>query len=271
MTPRPIALAAAVTLLSWATSHAHEETLVSVPSRPDIEQKFLLVKPEHPVAAVILLAGGSGGMHLSSLFCVPAIARGDANFLVRTRTLFADRGLVVAVIDSPSDHMEMNAVWRMSRNHARDIHAVVQALKTGFNLPVWVVGTSMGTFSAANAAIRLGPEVSGLVLASSITRSPKKWDIYVGHPEGVIDMDLFKITVPTLIVAHKEDECDLTLPADAEKLKSVLAAAAKVEVKYFAGAKMPAAKPCKAQSAHGYYGIENEVVAAIADFIKSNP
>ena len=167
--------------------------------------------------------------------------------------------------------MEMNVVWRMSLNHARDIHAVIQALKADFYLPVWVVGTSMGTFSAANAAIRLGPEVSGLVLASSITRSPKKWDIYVSHPEGVIDMDLFKITVPTLIVAHKADECDLTLPADAEKLKSALAAAARVEVKYFAGPKMSSAKPCKAQSAHGYYGIEDEVVAAIADFIKSNP
>ena len=40
---------------------------------------------------------------------------GAANFLVRTRNMFAARGLMVAVVDAPSDHKEgMNAVFRMS-------------------------------------------------------------------------------------------------------------------------------------------------------------
>ena len=270
MTTRPVTMAIMITLLLWGTSHAHEESLVSVRSRPDVDQKFLLIKPEKAVAAVILFAGGSGGLRLTSLFGVPEIAWGEGNFLVRTRLLFADQGFVVAVVDSPPDRIEMDPVWRMSRNHAQDIHAVVQALKKDYKLPVWVIGTSMGTFSAANAAIRLGPEVNGLVLTSCITRSSRKWDIYVSHPDAVIDMDLFKIAVPALIVAHKEDECDLTPPAGAEKLKCALAAAPKVEIKYFSGGKTPVSKPCKAQSAHGFYGLEEQVVGAIADFIKSN-
>jgi len=259
-----------LTLLLGGDLYAHEESLVKVPSRTGIEQKFLLVKPENPTAAVILFAGGHGGLQLSSLFGMPGMAWGESNFLVRTRKLFADHGFVAAVIDSPPDRKQMNAIWRMSAEHARDIHAVIQALKKDFNLPLWVIGTSMGTFSAPNAAIRLGPEVNGLVLTSSITRSRKKWDIYGSHPNAIINMDLGKIVVPTLIVAHRDDGCEVTPAVDAEKLKSALTNASKVEVKYFTGGKPPVSKPCNAKSAHGYYGIEDEVVAAIADFIKSN-
>lgn len=267
---RPIILSLVLVVLFCGTLNAHEESLVTVPSRANIEQKFLLVKPEKPTAAVILFAGGHGGLQLSSLFGMPGMAWGKTNFLVRTRKRFADHGFVVAVIDSPPDYKKMNAIWRMSPEHAEDIHAVVQALKKDFNLPLWVIGTSMGTISAPNAAIRLGSEVNGLVLTSSITRSPKKWELYSSYPNAIINMDLGKITVPTLIVAHKDDGCDLTPAEDAEKLKSAFAKASKVEVKYFSGGKAPVSKPCNALSAHGYYGIEDEVVAAIADFINAN-
>ncbi len=37
----------------------------------------------------------------------------------------------------------------------------------------------------------------------------------------------------------------------------------------FSGGDEPGAKPCKALSAHGFLGIEKEVVAAIAAFVKS--
>ena len=267
---RPLIFSLVLVFLLCGTLHAHEESLVTVPSRANIEQKFLLVKPEKPTAVVLLFAGGHGGLQLSSLFGIPGMAWGETNFLVRTRKLFADHGFVAAVIDSPPDKKKMNAIWRMSPEHAEDIHAVIQALKKEFNLPVWVIGTSMGTFSAPNAAIRLGSEVNGLVLTSSITRSPKKWDIYDSHPNAIINMDLAKVAVPTLIAAHKEDGCELTPAVDAEKIKAALVNAPKVEVKYFTGGKMPISKPCQAQSAHGFYGIEDQVVAAIADFIQSN-
>lgn len=270
MNLRRIILSITITVLLCGNLYAHEESLVKIPSRANIEQKFLLVKPEKPTAAVILFAGGHGGLRLTSLFGKPGMAWGEKNFLVRTRKLFADHGFVVAVIDSPPDYKKMNAIWRMSPEHAEDIHAVVQALKKDFNLPLWVIGTSMGTFSAPNAAIRLGSEVNGLVLTSSITRSRKKWKIYSSHPNAIINMDLGKITVPTLIVAHKEDGCDITPAADAEKLRNAFINAPKVEIKYFSGGKYPISKPCNALSAHGYYGIEDEVVKAIAEFIKSN-
>ena len=246
------------------------EALVQIKSRPGIEQKFILIKPAHPTAAVILCAGGHGGLRLSSGFEVVGMQWGQANFLVRTRRQFADHGFVVAVIDSPPDRKEMDPAWRMGPEHAQDIHAVVQFLKKQGNLPVWLIGTSMGTISASNAAIRLGAEVSGLVLTSTITRSVKKWSIYSSHPDAVLSMALDRILIPTLIVAHKHDGCIATPPGDAEKLKLAFKNASKTELEYFSGGKMAESAACNAKSAHGYYGIEDKVVSAVAGFIRSN-
>ena len=97
---------------------------------------------------------------------------GAGNFLVRSREKFAGNGLMVAVIDAPSDHGDsMDATFRISEAHADDVTAVTAYLKTEMNVPVWLVGTSMGTFSAANGAI--GAQYRRLVLTSTITRQSR--------------------------------------------------------------------------------------------------
>jgi len=250
--------------------YASSESLVKVESRPGVAQKFILIKPDKPIAAVILFAGGHGGLRLSSLFGKPGMQWGSKNFLVRTRKLFADHGFMVAVIDAPPDRMKMNAIWRISQKHAQDILSVIRTLKKESDIPVWVVGTSMGTFSAPNAAIRLNSEVDGLVLTSTITRSSKNWKIYSSHPNGVIDMSLQNITVPTLIVSHKNDKCILTPASDSDRLKERFEKSKGVKILLFNGGKRPISDPCKALSAHGFYGIEKEVVDSIVQFIKSN-
>lgn len=257
------------------SSHSAEilsNKLVKLETRPGVTQKFILIKPENPVASVILFAGGSGNLRLGSAFGKPTVSSRSKNFLVRTRKDFAKQGLIVAVIDSPPDKRKMNWKWRISKEHARDIYGVINYLENQANIPVWLVGTSMGTFSAAKGAI-YGPnrrKVVGLVLTSSTTRSSKKWKWAQKNPNGMVDMNLYKIRATTLIVSHKDDQCDLTPASDAPKLKEALVNAAKVEVMYFTGGKRPKSGPCAPLSAHGFYGIEDEVVTAIADFIKAN-
>ena len=174
------------------------------------------------------------------------------------------------MVDKPSDREKMNAGWRMGREHAEDILSIIHQIKKGADVPIWVVGTSMGTFSAANAAIRLKSEVSGLGLTSTITKSHKKWAIRHSHPKAVIDMALENISVPSLIVSHKGDECSITPASDSESLKKKLKNAKNVQVILFEGDHAPVSDPCEALSQHGFYGIEQEVVDAIAHFIKSN-
>ncbi len=183
--------------------------------------------------------------------------------------MFAAHGFMVAVVDAPADYRKgMNAIFRMSGGHAGDIGAVEAYLKKQAPVPVWLVGTSMGTFSAAEGAI--AGHADGLVLTSTITHSPARWKIARSKPQAVANMALSRVTVPTLILAHRHDGCPASPSAGAAKLKRALTHAGKVEVVLLDGGLPPRSQPCEAKAQHGYYGIEQKAVDAIARFIKAN-
>lgn len=219
------------------------------------------------MASVILFAGGHGALGLQS---ASSMSWGAGNFLVRSRQRFAAHGFMVAVVDTPSDRPNgMNAIFRMGPQHAGDISAVAAYLKGQADVPVWLVGTSMGTFSAAGGAIGAS-NIDGLVLTSTITRSQPHWRIRNSHPDGVASMPLAKVSVPALVVSHRQDGCEVTPAADAPKLRRALANARKVETVLLDGGDPPQSVPCEAKSQHGFLGIEGVAVDAIARFIKAN-
>ena len=259
----------AVMLLAGASSSAFaaNSTLVAVQTPRGATQAFILIQPEKPAASVILFAGGHGALGLTS---ASSMKWGAGNFLVRTRDKFAAHDLMVAVVDAPSDQKQgMNAIFRMSGAHAGDIGAVAAHLKKQASAPVWLVGTSMGTFSAAGGAIA-AKDVDGLVLSSTITRAKPDWKIAQSHRDGVASMALQEITVPTLIVSHKHDGCAITPAADAPKLSKRLTKAGTVNIALLDGGDPPQSEPCEAKSQHGFLGIEDKAVNAIAVFVKAN-
>jgi pimeloyl-ACP methyl ester carboxylesterase len=260
-------LAVAAVLAAAVTAQAADSRLVSIKTLRDVTQVFILVAPAKPSASVILFAGGSGRLGLMS---ASSMTWGASNFVVRTRDMFAAHGFAVAVVDALGDrHQGLNAIFRMSAAHAADIAAVAAFLKKQTNVAVWLVGTSMGTFSAAGGAIAAG-DVDGLVLTSTITSANPRWHIAKTHPDGVASMALSRITVPTLIVAHRNDGCKESPASGAAKLKSRLTRAGKVEIVLLDGGRPPKSKPCEALAQHGYFGIEDKAVGAIAKFIKAN-
>jgi pimeloyl-ACP methyl ester carboxylesterase len=255
-------------LLSTAALAA-TSSLVTIPTPRGASQSFILIKPEKPVASVVLFAGGSGVLGLKSSASMASL---NDNFLVRTRDAFAGHGFVVAVVDAPSDHQRdgMNAIFRMSSDHAGDIGAVTAYLKSSTaGVPIWLIGTSMGTFSAAEGAIAV-KGVDGLVLTSTITRSPADWIIVKSHPNGVASMSLGRVTVPTLILSHRKDGCPLSPATGASKLQAQLARAGKVQVSLLEGGSPPQSGPCDAKAPHGYFGIETVAVDTVAKFIAEN-
>jgi pimeloyl-ACP methyl ester carboxylesterase len=155
----------------------------------------------------------------------------------------------------------------MSKEHSEDISAVAKYLRGRANVPVWLVGTSMGTFSAANGAIA-GPDVAGLVLISTITRPNPEWKIAATH--GVAGMHLASIKVPTLILAHREDQCELSPATGASELKNRLTAAKPAQVELLVGGSPPNSEPCGPVSTHGFFGIEDEAINKITEFIKAH-
>ena len=262
-----VALFVSLLLAVAAPADAESARLVSVTTPRGAKQAFILIKPQKPVASVILFAGGHGALGLQS---ATSMKWGAKNFLVRSRDLFASRDLMVAVIDAPSDQPKgMNAIFRMNGAHAGDIDAVAAFLKKEASVPVWLVGTSMGTFSAAGGAIG-AKNVDGLVLTASITRAKPEWKIANSHKHGIASLPLQKVTVPTLIVAHKDDGCDITPASDVPMLRKALANAKPIDTVLLSGGDPPQSDPCEAMSQHGFLGIEKQAVDAVAKFITAN-
>ena len=243
-----------------APAWAQTERVVDIPTRPGVTQRILVLGPEKPTAAVILFAGGDGGLRLTPQ---GDISWGKGNFLVRTRALFARQGLLVAVIDAPSDRQlpPYLSGFRQTREHAADVKAVIAWIKKEAAVPVWLVGTSRGTQSAGSIATSLpladgGPD--GIVLTSSILTDPR------GRP--VPDMPIDRIKVPVLVVHHELDGCALCRYADINALMGRLTATPRKELLTFDGGTSKG-DPCEAFSYHGYAGIEGEVVAKIAAWV----
>lgn len=239
-----------ISLLSGCVSLGQKE---SISVREGVTQPFFSIKAQAPVVNVILFAGAGG-----DLFNL------GNNFLVRSRNLFVEQGFNVTIVDVPSDQSKMFE-FRVTEEHARDIAGVIQHIRKGSNAPVWLIGTSMGTVSVANAAARLkenGPD--GIVLTSSVFRRWRGKDLTIATP------GLEKVTVPTLFVHHRDDGCRLTQYADLEEFVRKLTNSPKVEKIVFEGGSAPLSGPCRALSRHGYIGIEETVVKAIAYWIKKN-
>lgn len=244
---------------------AADTRLVSIKTPRGVTQAFILIAPAKPKASVILFAGGDGYLGLTG---ASAMKSKKGNFLVRTRERFAAAGFMVAVVDAPSDRHTLSATFRMSDAHAVDIAAVTAYLKKKASVPVWLVGTSMGTFSAAEGAI--ASHADGLVLTSTITRSPARWEIAGSHPNGVASMPLSRVAAPTLIVSHRHDGCGSTPATGARTLERALTRAKIVKVVLIDGGKPPKSKACEGLAQHGYYGVEDKAVGAITAFIKAN-
>lgn len=255
-----------ISLMFFITISTYASEVVTLNTRGDVEQKFILITPETPKASVILFAGGKGALNLSSFFGSPAINWGKNNFLVRTRDMFAENGFQVAVVDAPSDKLGKRGMldgFRDSQEHVEDIDNVIKYLRDKADIPIWLIGTSRGTESATHLAIYSKEQPDGLVLTSSMS-------VENGAGTAVTEMELQQIKIPTLVIGHTEDGCRKTPPEGSEEIADMLVNSKKVEVKMFSGGDEPISKPCKAMSYHGFLGIENDVVSHISNFIKNN-
>jgi hypothetical protein len=256
---RRLAVAALLLLLPARVS-ALDEQIRTIPSRPDVTESFVLIHPASPpVASVVLFMGGRGALGLQR---GPLAAR-NTNFLVRTRQRFAEKGFLVAVVDVPSDRTSQALVgFRTSAEHATDVRALMAALRAEAPVSVWLVGTSMGSVSAANTAARLtdgGPD--GVVLTSSVMSRSREMG------ESLQDVALDRIRIPVLLVHHRDDGCPSSRYGDTSWAMRRLSATPKKELLTFSGGDAPRSAPCEPLAPHGYFGIEERVVDAIAAWI----
>lgn len=240
--PVLIALCLGSAPASWAQER------IDLPTRQGVTQPIYLTAARNPVASAILFPGGSG--------VVSAVRN---NFLIRVAGDFAAAGVTAAVADAPSDHSwGLDIGVRSGEAQAADTASIVAFLRSRAAVPVWLVGTSRGSISAANAAVRLGPpSIAGVVLTSSV---------WAG---GMSAVPLGTVRVPVLIVHNRNDSCNASPFGQAEQAFATLTMAPAKQFIAVAGGSLRG-NPCDALSPHGYLGIEDQVVPPIVAWIKTH-
>jgi dienelactone hydrolase len=235
----------------------YTEAMITLSTRPGVQQRILMIQPEGKSKGILILfPGGDGAGHFKE---------GDRgfrlsnNFLVRSSHLFALEGFTSAIIDVPSDRASgMSDGFRTSPEHLREIRAVVSFFAETYRQPVYLVGTSRGTLSAAYVATALdGESVAGVVLT--------------GTYEQIGSLPLERIRYPLLFVHHRDDGCRITPYAGARDLFRRATASRKKDFVTVIGGNPPLSMPCEALSTHGFLGKENEVVKTITDWLSGKP
>lgn len=253
-------LALALSILAPVPAASAEE-VVEIKTRPGVTVKFILrgARAGNPPIA-ILFAGGQGVIDLDNW---DGSGNPTGNFLVRTRKHWVKHNLLVAVPDAPSDMQGGMALWRTSADHAADIRAVIAALRRHSSGPVFLIGTSRGTISAAGIAAHLAPgELGGIVLTATVTRYNRG-----RNKDRVQSVKLEKIRVPVLLAHHQDDACYVTLVEDLPALAKEFTGAPRVEIKVYRGGGNYRGSECGARAAHGFRGIEKRVVRELAAWI----
>jgi len=242
------------------------QEIVTLATRPGITQAYFLASVPKSTQAIALLFPGSGGF-IKLRKEGEQIRFGNDNFLVRSRREFLNRQVIVAILDAPSDQQRdwgMTDEFRLSEQHFIDVSAVVHDLAARFpKLPMFLVGTSRGSVSAASLGARFGNNVAGVVLTATMFRQTSRQSKEAGP--GLSKFDFATITTPVLLVHHVSDRCALTPYGDAARLTD------SYPLITVWGGLAAKSDECEAFSAHGFYGKEAPTIEQIVNWMLKKP
>jgi hypothetical protein len=239
---------------------AQETTLGSVevvPTREGVAVTIFSYWKSDAVATVVLFSGGGGGYGQIGDDGWPS----SGNFLIRTGKHWVTYPFNLVMVGRPSDGIDLALGGnRIGEKHAADNVAIFKAIKARSQIPIWLVGTSMGTISAAAAATQDTDNlVSGIVLTSSI----------VGYkvPGAVPKQNLDRVRVPTLIFHHEDDACWACRPNEVKSLASAFTNAPVIKTIFVSGGSGVTGNPCEPMHHHGFVGMQDEAVDLLARWI----
>jgi predicted esterase len=244
-------------IASFLSVCASADELIAVPTRAGVSTSYWWMPRDTAKANLILMSGGSGGI---------GYRNGEPqsnNFLIRSREHFATGNpggaFNVALLGNASDMRQLDPGNRASPEHFADIAAVVAHIRAKNTAPIWLVGTSQGTISAAAAAIALGDKINGVVLSASYTSFKT--------PTSVPQQPLGSIKVPVLVISHERDTCRVTLPHEGKYIMEKLTATPVKKLILVNGGRDPTGNECEALHWHGFINMEAEASKIMTDWI----
>jgi hypothetical protein len=238
--------------LIGAAPAAGGERVVDLPLGGGDHQRVLLSAPARPQGIIVMFPGGAGDVGLTR----DGDIRHDDNFVVRTRAAWNARGYAVLIPDT-IDRANLRGL-RSSPAYAQLTRDLVGFAHRQIPGPVFLLGTSQGSIAAMNGAAHAAPgSIAGVVLTESVS-------VMGGSGETVFDAAPQQVRVPALVVANRDDRCNVAPPQDAPRIAAAMTASRDVRVMTVSGGITRSSKDCGSLTPHGYFGIEDKVIAGIA-------
>ncbi|GLQ51270.1 hypothetical protein GCM10010872_27190 [Dyella flava] len=202
-----------------------------------------------------MLPGGAGDVGIRR----DGDLRHDDNFVVRTRGLWTHLGFAVLIPDAiDGDNLRG---MRSTPAYAALVGDLVKFAHQQSARPVFLLGTSQGSIAAMNGAAHPGAtQLAGVVLTESVS-------VLGGSHETVFQADPQEVRIPALVVANHDDQCPVAPPGNAPRIAAALSASPSVKVIEVSGGISRSSNACGSLTPHGYYGIETQVVDAIAGWM----
>lgn len=237
------------------------EELVVLETRPKVTTRVLLTKPTGvPKGIVLHFPGGEG-------FLVNA----NGSFYGAFRRELAAAGFVAAILDVPSDYPgglggqgEYAERFRLSAELTQDVRVVANILHTRWPTPVYLMGHSMGTISASHLAASLEDKrLAGVILLGSPSeRGPQA--SWISVPNAALN----RITVPVVVVHHRNDGCNGSTFATASRYPRLFTASPRVGFIEVVGGESSSANPCSGNNYHSFFGRRTEVINGVLSWIR---
>lgn len=242
-------------------SPARAGELVQLATRTGVTQRVFVSAPAAPPPWIaVLFAGDDGNVALSS----GGPARMQGNFVVRTASYWVDHGEGSAIFDAPSDNADgMRDDFRLGADASTDVAQVVAELRRRYpGARIALVGTSRGTITVGNLIKRRPDLADAFVMTSPVTQESR------GQP-GLSGMAWDGNKARVLVVSNEHDGCQVSPFDSARQL------AAKNGFDFIAVASSQGGgdrkSDCKAQSPHGFLGIEQTVLDDIRGWLDKAP
>lgn len=136
--------------------------------------------------------------------------------------------------------------------HLNQVESVVKYYKNKFNVPVWIVGHSMGTVTAIQYASKSDKAVhiAGIIIAGT----------HIGESLSA------SFTKPVLAIHHQREECSATPISASESIIKLRGKETKSQLVMIDGGEN-VGRVCMGLAYHGFNKVEDQVVKAAADFI----
>ncbi len=235
--------------------------LLEIPTRPGVTQGVFLVSTSaSPAWIVVLFAGDDGNVSATG----NGPTRMQGNFVVRTASYWIEHGDAYAIFDAPSDQDGgMPDVFRLSADASADVGAAVSELRKRHpDAKVALIGTSRGTITVGNVLKRHPELADAFVLTSPVTQANR-------GQAGLSGLGWKDNKARVLVVANENDGCRVSPPGAAKQVAeengfdfiSVSSSMGGGDRK----------SECKAQSPHGFLGIETKVLESIAGWLDKKP